>query len=135
MNEITVEVETEVHQTEEEKKVRRAVENVFPNLSLSRIKGEGGVTILKGEAKGLESLENLRRLLKRERIRDAARGILLSSVQGEEITFHLNKQVAFSSRISFCQPVSESPLGPISVKIKSKDSKKLIDWLAPSSSR
>lgn len=135
MDEITVEVEAKVHPTEEEKKVRRAVENVFPDLPLSRIEGEGGVTILKGEAKGLESLENLRRLLKRERIRDAARSILLSSVRGEEITFHLNKQVAFSSRISFCQPVSESPLGPISVKIKCGDSKKLIDWLAPSSSR
>ncbi|MEM4649660.1 MAG: hypothetical protein QXP78_03220, partial [Candidatus Bathyarchaeia archaeon] len=74
-------------------------------------------------------LENFKDLLERERIRDAAKASLLSSIQNKELIFYLNKQVAFSNHISFCQPEAESPLGPITIKISCENPKDLINWL------
>lgn len=47
---------------------------------------------------------------------------------GRIVTF-LNKQVAFAGHVSFCEPVGESPLGPIRVEIESEDLIGMIDWL------
>ncbi|MFQ6074145.1 MAG: hypothetical protein ACE5KC_02885, partial [Candidatus Bathyarchaeia archaeon] len=88
-------------------------------------------SLLKAKAKGREGLTKLYNLLRRERIRDAARGVLYKGLSGNSITFCLNKQVAYAGHISFCQPVAESPLGPIKVQITCDNPKELIDWLAP----
>ena len=79
----------------------------------------------------MESLRKFHDLLRREMILDAARAVLLRGLQGNTITFHLNKQVAYVGHISFSQPVGESPLGPIRVEIRCDDPRGLIDWLAP----
>jgi hypothetical protein len=79
----------------------------------------------------MEGLTKLYNLLRRERIRDAARGVLFKGFNGTSITFYLNKQVAYAGHISFCEPVAESPLGPIKVEIKCEKPRELIDWLAP----
>ncbi|MEM3153838.1 MAG: hypothetical protein QW629_03905, partial [Candidatus Bathyarchaeia archaeon] len=81
--------------------------------------------------KGLEALTKLYNLLRRERIRDAARGALFEGLSEKIITFYLNKQVAFVGHVSFSKAVAESPLGPIRVQIKCDEPRQLIDWLAP----
>lgn len=130
MDEVEVYVEVEVSPTESEEKVKRAVENVLGNLPI-QIKPLAKGSLLTAEAKGLEALTKLYNLLRRERIRDAARGALFEGLSGNTITFYLNKQVAFAGHLSFSKAVAESPLGPIKVQVKCDDPRQLIDWLAP----
>ncbi|MFQ6068386.1 MAG: RNA-binding domain-containing protein [Candidatus Bathyarchaeia archaeon] len=130
MDEVNVQVEVKANPTEDLDKVRQAVENIFGNLKLEEKPQHKG-SLLVAQAKDTESLVKFGNLLRRERIRDAARGILFQSLRGNTITFHLNKQVAYAGHISFCEPVAESPLGPIRVQIKCNNPTKLIDWLAP----
>jgi predicted RNA binding protein with dsRBD fold (UPF0201 family) len=127
MNEITVYVEALVYPTEDEEKVRRALKNIFPEIEFFKV--EDNPSKLKGEGKSLKVLENFKSLLEKEKIRDAAKAMLISSIQNKELIFYLNKQVAFSNHISFCQPEAESPLGPISIKILCENPKDLISWL------
>ncbi|MDH7606734.1 MAG: RNA-binding domain-containing protein [Candidatus Bathyarchaeota archaeon] len=130
MDEVEVHVEAEINPTESEEKVKRAVENVFGNIQV-QVKPLTRGSLLTAEAKGLEALTKLYNLLRRERIRDAARGALFEGLSGNTITFYLNKQVAFAGHVSFSKAVAESPLGPIKVQVKCDDPRQLIDWLAP----
>lgn len=130
MDEIRVYVEVEVNPTESEDKVKGAVENIFGNIQV-KVQSiyKGG--LLTAETRGLESLNKLYNLLRRERIRDAARSALFEGTRGKIINFYLNKQVAFAGHVSFSKEAAESPLGPIKVKIECENPRELIDWLAP----
>jgi predicted RNA binding protein with dsRBD fold (UPF0201 family) len=130
MDEINVQVEADVNPTENEEKVRRAVENMFNNLELE-VKPQRQGSLLVGMGKGMDSLTKLYNLLRREKIRDAARGVLYAGLNGKSIVFYLNKQVAYVGHVSFSNPVGESPLGPIKVEIHCANPRELIDWLAP----
>jgi len=130
MEEIIVRIEAEVNPTEDETKVKRAVENMFSNLEFE-VKPLKRGSLLTAKAKGLEGLTKLYNLLRRERIRDAARSVLFRGVGGRSIIFYLNKQVAFAGHVSFSQPVGESPLGPLKVEIECANPQEIIDWLAP----
>lgn len=130
MDEVNVHVEVEVNPTEDVDKVRQAAENMFGTLELEEKPLRRG-SLLVARARDVEILSKFGNLLRRERIRDAARGVLFHGLEGNTITFYLNKQVAYAGHVSFCEPVAESPLGPIKVEIKSDHSLKLIDWLAP----
>jgi len=130
MDEIRVYVEAEINPTESEDKVKRAVENVFGNVPVEvRPAREGSLLVVKAE--GTEALTKLYNLLRRERIRAAARGVLFEGLRGKTIVFHLNKQVAYAGHVSFCKPVAESPLGPIKVQIECESPRQVIEWLAP----
>jgi len=134
MDQITVCIEAEVNPTESEEKVKKSVENIFGNVQ-TKVQSiyKGG--LLTAETKGLDSLTKLYNLLRRERIRDAARRALFEGLSGKTINFCLNKQVAFAGHISFSQETSESPLGPIKVKIECENPRELINWLAPKTTR
>jgi len=115
-----IDVRTPCNPTEDARKVERAMKNVFPDLD---IKKEAGLLVGTGS-----STERLGELLKNQRIRSAARGVFLSSRLDNEVSFALNKQVAFIGKVSFG---SGSPLGDIEVKITDDDIEALIDSLAP----
>jgi predicted RNA binding protein with dsRBD fold (UPF0201 family) len=132
MDEITVQVEAEINLTESEEKVKRSVENIFGNISM-RTKPPHKGQLLVAEAKGLEAITKLSNLLRRERIRDAARVAFFEGLSGKTIKFYLNKQVAYVGHISFSKATAESPLGPIEVQIKCEDPRQLINLLAPKS--
>jgi predicted RNA binding protein with dsRBD fold (UPF0201 family) len=128
MDEVSVYVEVRINPTESVDKVKRAIENIFGNIQVkvqSLYKGD----LLIAEARGLESLTKLYNLLRRERIRDAARRVFFEGLDGKTIAFCLNKQVAFAGHISFSKEVAESPLGPIKIRIKCDNPRELIDWL------
>lgn len=72
----------------------------------------------------------MRSLLRRERILDAARKMMLRGMEGSTVTFCMNKQVAHAGHISFCRPAGESPMGPITFCISDDDPYSLIEWLA-----
>jgi len=128
MDEVSVYVEVEINPTESVDKVKLAIENILGNVQV-KVQSMPKGSLLTAEARGLESLTKLYNLLRRERIRDAARGVFLEGLDGKTITFCLNKQVAFAGHVSFSKEVAESPLGPIKVKIKCDNPRELIDWL------
>jgi predicted RNA binding protein with dsRBD fold (UPF0201 family) len=128
MDEISIHIETEVNPTEAEDKVKKAVENIFGNVS-TEIKPlhKGGLLI--AETEGRESLMKLYNLLRRERIRNAAKTVFLGGLDGKSVSFCLNKQVAYAGHLSFSKETGESPLGPIRVRIHAQDPRGLVNWL------
>jgi len=130
VDEISVHVEADINLTENEEKVKRAVENMFSNLEWE-VKPQKRGSLLVGRGRGMDALTKLYNLLRRERIRDAARGALYEGLSEKSIIFYLNKQVAYVKHVSFSKPVGESPLGPIKVEIQCSNPRELIEWLAP----
>lgn len=116
MTAIEVSVRTTVNPTESREKVEAAVRNVLGDIALQASE-RSGLTVLEWEFEGLEGLRHFRDLLRRNRIRDAARALLTRSAQGDLLSFGLNKQAAYAKRVSFYRS-RESPLGPIQVTIK-----------------
>jgi len=115
MTQLEVDIRVEVHPTESREKVEAAVRNVLGEVPLTASE-KGGTVVLESSLRGVESLSNLRDILRRTRIRDAARG-LLTRISGEAVmSFGLNKQAAYMGRASF-YGAGESPLGPIQVVI------------------
>jgi len=130
VNEIDIHIEAEVNPTEDPEKVKRAVENMFGSVEFE-VKLQPRGSLLVAKAQGINGLTKLQNLLRRERIRDAARGVLFEGVSEKSITFYLNKQVAYVGHVSFSKPVAESPLGPIKVQIRCDNPRELVEWLAP----
>ena len=130
MENITLQIETTIHPTESEQKVKKAVENIFGPIPM-QTKQAHEMYMLTSEANGQDALFKLRNTLANDHIRDAARKALFHGLRGSTIIFYLNKQVAFAGHISFSEESAESPLGPITVTIKSSSPQQLIDWVAP----
>jgi predicted RNA binding protein with dsRBD fold (UPF0201 family) len=130
VEEITLHVEAEINPTESEEKVEEAVKNVFGDMKV-QVKPLRNARLLVGEGKGKESLNGLCDLLRRERVRSAARKVLMEGMDDKTIRFCLNKQVAYVSHISFSKETAESPLGPIRVEIECGNPREILDWLAP----
>ena len=123
-----------VYPTEDLEKVKNAVEQILTPTSIEVTpKPEKTLKILVFEAEDRESLSKMQNILKRDSVRDAVRRSLVELAERDRISFCLNKQVAYAGHISLCEPVGESPLGPIEVDISCEDTKRLIDWLSPSS--
>ena len=129
MAQVTVYVQAEVNPTESEEKVKIAVCNVLSGATIT-INPSSKASTLTAQANGQDSLVKLRNVLRGDRIRDAARKALFRSIRGDNISFCLNKQVAFAGHISFSEETAESPLGPIRVTIESDNPRQLIEWLA-----
>jgi predicted RNA binding protein with dsRBD fold (UPF0201 family) len=125
-----VTAESLANPTEDPSKVERALHNLFPYAPVKRTNLADDVIKLEVGGNSLEFLSTLRNLIKQERIRNAARRILLDGMSGNQIRFYLNKQAAFVGRVSFCEPVGESPLGPISIRIEAMDPLRVVDFLA-----
>ena len=106
MDEVIVHVEVEINPTESENKVKRAVENIFGGIPM-QIKPLHKGKLMVAEVKGLETLTKFYNLLRRERIRSAARKALFEGLKGGIINFCLNKQVAYAGHVSFSQEVAD----------------------------
>jgi len=108
------------HPTEERERVVRAIRSVFPDASV-----EGTDPIIATAT----SLDTFAELLKKQRIRDAARQIMRRHMRDKTTSFNLNKQVAAVGKVSFSEEVH--PLGDIEVTITADDLETLIDSIAP----
>jgi hypothetical protein len=129
---IRVTAEAIVNPTEDELKVQRALLNIFPESKVGRFSKLDGLVTLRIQGAGLNFLSTLRSIIRQERIRSAARKILMSKSRGEHVMIFLHKQAAYVGRVSFCEPEGESPLGPIVIHIVSASPQSVIDYLAAS---
>ncbi len=128
MAEVTVQAEAEIYPTEDEDKVKAAVNNILGNASITVKPAHVGST-LTASAEGQDALVKFRNLLRQDRIRDAARKLLLRKIRQNTLSFFLNKQVAFAGHVSFSEETAESPLGPIKVTINADKPQQLVEWL------
>jgi predicted RNA binding protein with dsRBD fold (UPF0201 family) len=117
---VEVTISTRCYATEDREKVGRAIRNIFPEADVQ------GVDPIIAQTHSLEMFSDL---LKRQRIRDAARAVLRRSLKRGSATFMLNKQVAFVGKISFSE--ESHALGDIEVRMSSQDLQTLIDSIDP----
>ncbi len=120
---VEIEIETDIHPTEDPEKVIGAVKNIFPDAEIEIVNGK-----LKAKAK---SLEKFRDLIRRQRILDTVRSEIIKNRRGREVTLLLNKQVATVSKISFTD--YDATLSPIIVRIRlyRVDFEKFLNYVAP----
>jgi predicted RNA binding protein with dsRBD fold (UPF0201 family) len=118
---IEILIEAEVYPTEDVNKIKEAILKIFPDAKFEIMGGE-----IRAKS---QSIENFGKILKEERIRDAARAVLLGNLYGDEIIFGINKQVATMGKISFS--VGKVPLGDIKITIKGENLREMIDRIAP----
>jgi predicted RNA binding protein with dsRBD fold (UPF0201 family) len=130
VEDVSLHVEAEINPTESQEKVEQAIKNIFGDINL-QVKPMHKASLMVGEGKGKESLTRLCDMLRRERIRSAARAVFIEGMDKRAIRFCLNKQVAYVGHVSFSKETAESPLGPIKVRIESGDPRELVEWLAP----
>ncbi len=123
-------VEAEIRPTEDPEKITQAFRNILPQ-SAPDIRAVGTTTVVHAESDSVDQLIRLHALLRRERILDAARRSLLAGISGNYLEFGLNKQAAFSGRVSFCESEAQSPLGPIRFAVQCSDPLGLVEWLTP----
>jgi predicted RNA binding protein with dsRBD fold (UPF0201 family) len=74
----------------------------------------------------------LRRLhdqLRDRHVRDAARRLMLASLEGNVLPLKLNRQAAAAGVLALCSNAVESPLGPLNLEIETETPQLLIDWL------
>lgn len=128
MTEINTRVHALVHPTEVTEKVADAIVKIFPEIELLLVEKDWGCW-LEGEAKGPDSLRHFRQRLREERILDPARKVMRVGLEGNRISFEINKQVATTGHLSFAPDAGG--LGPIHVEISTDDPALVIDWLVP----
>lgn len=119
---ITLEVTTPLHPTEDEGAVRMAIKNLFPEIELLDRDGE-----VMGRGQGPASLARLRWRIREMRIRDTSRRVLRSGVADGSVTFSLNKQSAYARVPNFS--TGGAPLGDITVVVRAGDIDALVKWL------
>jgi predicted RNA binding protein with dsRBD fold (UPF0201 family) len=127
---VTTTLEVRVYPTESLEKVGLAVRNLFA-VEVDTLHYDAERNVLAVILEGRENLRGLYNAFQSGQVINAARAVLLRGLEGNTFQFCLNKQAAYSSRISFCDPNGESPLGPISVKITTDAPRQLLDWLTP----
>lgn len=110
-----------VNPSEDAEKVHSAVMTIFPDAIFELVDGA-----YRGSAPGLDRFSAL---IRKERILDATRSILLRNAKNDRTRFMINKQVATVGKISFVErpPV----LGAIEVSVEDDDILALIDRVSP----
>jgi len=106
----TIRIIARCHPTEDRDKVAQAILSIFPDAVLE---GEDPITGMG------QSVENFAELLRKQKIRAAARATLARGVCGQTVRFSLNKQVATVGKASFSD--EQQPLGAIDVEIEAED--------------
>lgn len=116
----TVNIFCQVNPSEDPEKVRAAVLSIFPDAELEET--NRGL-------RGTASLDRFSKIIRRQKILDATRGVMLSGMKGDTTRFSLNKQVATVGKVSFAdrRPV----LGAIEVTVTDDQLEALIDRVAP----
>ena len=116
----SVRISCPVNPSEDEEKVRAAVLSIFPDAELTLDNGR-----LEGEA----TLDKFSRIIRKQKILDATRAVLIMNTRGNTTRMSLNKQVATVGKVSFSdkRPV----LGAIDVTIEDENLIGLIDKVSP----
>ena len=113
-------VSAPIFPSEDQNKVVQAITNIFPSAALE---------ISDGNAEGKADIEHFSTQIRRQKILDAARSVMIRGRRKDRTAFLLNKQAAFAGKISFTD--ERSVLGTIRVTIEDDDIDAAINTIAP----
>ena len=117
----SVEVTCPVFPSEDPDKVRVAMERIFPDIEIEETEdGLSGRT---------DNLDRFSKQIRKQRILDTTRSVLIRGRRGNVTRFFLNKQVAFVGKISFCE--ERTILGTMRVVVQDDEMDALIEDVAP----
>ena len=117
----SIEITCPIYPSEDPEKVKTAILKVFPDAIL-----EGSDMGIKGTT---ENLDRFSKQIRKQKILDTTRSVMLHGKRGDRTRIFLNKQVAFVGKISFCE--EKTILGTMKVVIIDEDIDGLIDKVAP----
>jgi predicted RNA binding protein with dsRBD fold (UPF0201 family) len=117
----TVKITCPVFPSEDPEKVRKAILNIFPDAVLDI--REDAIDAVSPD------MRNFGEQIRRQRILDSARSVMMKGRRGERSSFSLNKQAAYAGRISFTE--ERTVLGTIKVTLEAEDITTFIELLAP----
>lgn len=115
-----VEIYCPVKPSEDPEIVRDAILSIFPDADLEQDDRS---------FRGTANLDRFSKAIRKQKILDATRSVLIKNMKGDRTRMDLNKQVATVGKVSFAdkRPV----LGAIEVTIEDEDLQRLIDKVAP----
>lgn len=116
-----VTISATVFPSEDPGKVSEAIQRIFPDASVEMSERRVDATA--------EDLDNFKLQLRKQRILDTARSVMLKGQSGGRTVFRMNKQVAFVGKISFAE--ERTVLGTIEVTVEDDDISAVIDATAP----
>ena len=114
-----------INASEDVNKVRTSLSNVLTDM-VEKLTEDS----LTANSNNYESLTKIYETIRSRRSKSAYRKHLLRNMTEDSTWFYLNKQAAFADVIALCDEADESPLGPITVVLRSKNIEDVIDWLA-----
>jgi len=117
---LDIRLRAQCYATEDRAAVIRAIRNLFPD---AEVRGDTDIIATSN------SVDAFGELLKRYKIRDAARKVMRRGLRGDTTRFRLNKQVAAVGKVSFSE--EDHALGDIDVSIRADDIESIIDTIAP----
>ena len=117
----SVEVTCPVFPSEDPDKVRVALERIFPGIENEETEdGLSGRT---------DNLDRFSKQIRKQKILDTTRSVLIRGRRGNVTRFFLNKQVAFVGKVSFCE--ERTILGTMRVVVQDDEMDALIEDVAP----
>lgn len=116
-----VRISCPVFPSEDPERVKRAVLSIFPDVTL-----EDNGNELTAET---QSMEHFGIQIRRQRILDTARAVMMKRRRGNATVFNMNKQAAYAGMISFAE--ERTVLGTIKVTVEADDITAFIEALAP----
>ncbi|MAH21869.1 MAG: hypothetical protein CMO12_03555 [Thaumarchaeota archaeon] len=124
---VAIVAQTRVNPSEDHYKVADAIKNVLPSLDPILHDKE----ILEAHSVEERTLHHIYEQVRQRRTSAAFRKIMLRNSTESSTWMHLNKQAATVGVVVVCEDASESPLGPIILRITANPIVDLIDWLVP----
>jgi len=132
---VFIRAEVEVRPTEDVNKVLKALKNILLVNNVKVVDIGRGYKMIVSEENSITTLLKMYELIRRQRILDTARNVMIKNSRGDILNLRLNKQAAYQGIVSFVDADDESHLGSITITIVSQKLDEIIDWLAPRTSR
>ena len=118
----TIQIFCEINPSEDPEKVKLAVNNIFPDLTLDITD-----TDITGKSNNIQILSQISKTIHENNIKKTYQRILKNNSNSDSSWFYLNKQAAFANTVALCSEANESSLGPIKVILLSNDIEQVID--------
>lgn len=122
--ECIIDIHCIINPSEDPQKVEASILNILEHVDIKI-----NISSLCATTTKLTSLSKIYRHIQSHKTQKTYRITLLQNLYDYSTWFYLNKQAAFVKHISLCNDEYESPLGPIKIKITSKQIDKIILWL------
>ncbi len=123
---VQVRLSASVSPSEDPEKVLDAMRKVLGDCDYSTASGRERMELASGS---IACLHRLHDQLRDRHVRDAARRLLLRSLEGRRLTLLLHRQAATVGIIAVCSSEEESALGPLVLEVETEEPQRLIDWL------